>query len=174
MNNGKSILSDEVITSAPFVSLPHSARSLYVAMCCTADDEGVHDNLGGLARMIDCKHPKADIKALLDKHFIMRLAEDTYIIKHYLMLNKGLKKSNRITKSNYHELVEALKIKDNGAYTFNEMPDKCPTNARQMPDTCPPNVALTKLNITKYNLTEHNITKPNSKEELTLMLRGQQ
>lgn len=145
---GTRCISNDILYNDNFVSLPSSAKILYVYINSQTDDKGFIDTMASIMRMVSARQP--DLKALIDRKYIIKINDWLYLEKHFFLNNKGLRKER--LKSRYDEYLEAYELKDNGVYTLR-------ANVRQMSDKCQANVSITKLNITEHNLTEPKITK---------------
>lgn len=146
--SGSRCISNDILYNDNFISLPASAKILYVYINSQTDDKGFIDTMASTMRMVSARQP--DLKALIDRKYIIKINDWLYLEKHFFLNNKGLRKER--LKSRYEEYLEPYEVKDNGVYTLR-------TNVSQMSDNCQKNVSITKHNITKHNLTQHNITK---------------
>lgn len=105
-----------VVDSDAFLDLPLSTQALYFHLNMRADDDGFIGNPKKIARLIGSSED--DLKLLIMKRFIIVFDDGVIVIKHWRMHNTIRK--DRYTRTTYIEDLNALHIKENGSYTFDE------------------------------------------------------
>ena len=103
----------KIVDSDAFLDMPLSAQCLYFHLNMRADDEGVCDNPKKIMRMIGAS--EGDMQMLIAKRFLLVIENNLIVIKHWWMHNYLRK--DRFHQSQYHEELQALGLKENGAYT---------------------------------------------------------
>ncbi len=79
------MFSKQIIFSDAFLDLPHSARSLYIALGMNADDDGFINGYRGIIRLMNCK--ESDFRELVEKKFLIEFPSGVVVIKHWRMNN---------------------------------------------------------------------------------------
>lgn len=134
----KRMFSLGVLETDAFMDLPLSAQALYFHLCLRADDDGFIGNPKRITQNIGASVD--DLKLLVAKRFVIVFEDGVIVIKHWRMHNAI--KSDRYVRTNYTEDLARLQIKDNGAYTMDELPSgaqtehKWITNGAQTAQTC--------------------------------------
>lgn len=154
-------ISEAILYNDNFITLPATAKALYIYINQKTDDKGFCDEVASIMRTL-CAKPK-DLQALIDRHFIIKLEDWLYLEKHFWINNRNLRK-DRLKPSRYEEYLGKYEVKENGSYTVVKLQ--------------PNDDKMTQIDtLTKHNITKHNITEPNcinSVEELNNILRGKQ
>lgn len=148
------MLSNAIIDTDAFLSLPITAQMLYVRINQSCDDWGATSQVW--IAMQKARATEEDLQKLIDKRFILKF-DEVYIVKHWFISNKIRK--DRLKGSNYKEIIDKLYIKENGAYTADKdalLSTNCQPNDNQKATKNAQNDALTKPNLTKPNLTKNN------------------
>jgi len=106
----------KITESDAFLDMPLSAQALYFHINMAADDEGFVNNPKKIQRMIGASDD--DLKLLIMKNFLITYDTGVIVIKHWKM-------HNYISKDRFHPTVyqderQMLKVKENGAYTFDD------------------------------------------------------
>lgn len=149
----KRMFTRKITESDAFLDMPMSAQCLYFHLNMYADDDGFINAPRKIMRLIGSG--EADMKALIDKHFIIAFESGVVVVKHWRMHNTL--QNDRYHPTDYQDEFKKLLLKDNKSYSL--------TNGNKME-------TFWKQNITKHNLTKHNIDKipvydPSSNKEMT-------
>ena len=148
----------KITDSDSFIELSSSAQALYFHLNQGADDDGFNNQIQNA--IFKAHATLDDLKVLLMKNFIIRFDSGVIVIKHW-RLHNTLRK-DRYTPTNFQEEFKLLGIKDNGAYTLNNV--GCQMVAKRLPQDSIGKVSIDKNNnICKF-------TKP-SLEELTTYIK---
>lgn len=114
-------LSDEILFNDNFLSLPSSARDLYMYINHKTDDFGFCAEVGNIMRTLRCK--QKDLDMLIDRHYLIKFEDWLYLEKHFYINNRNLRK-DRIKPTNYGEYLSRVTLKSNGAYSLQPNDDK--------------------------------------------------
>ena len=150
-----------IIDSDAFLDMPLSTQALYFHLSMRADDEGFINNPKKIMRMISASNNDIDI--LIAKKFIIPFDSGIVVIKHWKIHNYI--RGDRITATKYEDEKALLSVKDNGAYTLNnvrQLSDKCQTDDGQMPDKC--QYRLGKDRLGKDSVVERRFRAPSIEE----------
>ncbi len=109
----------KIVDSDAFLDMPASAQALYFHLNMRADDDGFVNNPKRIQRYVGASED--DLKLLIVKRFILTFESGVIVIKHWRMHN-ALRK-DRYNPTQYQEEMATLSLKDNGAYTENDMLD---------------------------------------------------
>lgn len=152
-----------ITNSDAFLDLPATAQNLYFHLNMNADDDGFVNKPKSIMRMIGSH--EGDMKALIEKSFVILFDSGVIVIKHWRMNN--YLRNDRHHSTNYQEEFNSLSIKENGTYTLG-----IPTD-NQVVDNGYTEVRLGKVSKGKSNLKENILkekTEPciqqNSEEDL--------
>lgn len=107
-----------IIDSDAFLDMPLSAQALYFHLSMRADDDGFINNPKKIQRVVGGSED--DLKLLIAKNFIIPFESGVVVIKHWRIHNYI--RRDRYSETTYTEEKALLSIKDNGAYTFGELP----------------------------------------------------
>lgn len=107
------LFSTKITESDAFLDMGLASQALYFHLCLNADDDGVVDCPRKIMRMVNAQPD--DMNVLIAKRFVLQLSQSVVVIKHWL-INNTLQK-DRYKTTQYGELMSALYIKENGAYT---------------------------------------------------------
>lgn len=99
--------------SDAFIDLPHSARSLYVALGMVADDDGFVNNPRGIMRQIESSTD--DLELLIAKEFIIPFDSGVIAVKAW-KINNYIQK-DRYTETKYLAEKKELTVSGKGMYT---------------------------------------------------------
>ena len=110
------MFTDKITESDVFLDMPLSTQALYFHFCMNADDDGFVKNPKRIQRMLGASDD--DCKLLVLKRFVLPFESGVIVIKHWRMHN--LLRKDRYKPTEYIEEKSMLKIKENGAYTFDE------------------------------------------------------
>ena len=110
------MFTDKITESDVFLDMPLSTQALYFHFCMNADDDGFVKNPKRIQRMLGASDD--DCKLLMIKRFVLPFESGVIVIKHWRMHN--LLRKDRYKPTEYIEEKSMLKIKENGAYTFDE------------------------------------------------------
>lgn len=110
------MFTDKITESDVFLDMPLSTQALYFHFCMNADDDGFVKNPKRIQRMLGASDD--DCKLLVMKRFVLPFESGVIVIKHWRMHN--LLRKDRYKPTEYIEEKSMLKIKENGAYTFDE------------------------------------------------------
>ena len=166
----KRMFNKNIVESDAFLDMPATAQLLYFHLSLNADDYGVVPNPKTIQRLAGCNND--DLKILMAKRFVLAHKCGVIVIKHWRINN--VMRSDRLKDSVYEEVLEDLRIKENGAYTDdlsqgepiirksngNQLTTKRQPNDNQLTTKCPPKLNQTKLNQTKQ--------KENKEKEINL------
>lgn len=109
------MFSDEVTDTDAFLDMPTGSQLLYFRLGMLADDDGFISNTKLAMRAIGASED--ELKILFAKKFLLPFENGICVIKHWRINNyirKQYYKETRYTKER-----SMLRIKENGAYTFN-------------------------------------------------------
>ena len=158
----------KIVESDDFTEMPFSAQCLYFHLNMNADDDGFLNNAQKIRKSIEAS--QSDLDLLIEKRFILSFG-GVIVIKHWRMNNQIRK--DRYKPTQYTELFQKLKIKDDGSYTENLEEDL----GNQMATTWQPNgnhlatqYSLGQVSIVKDSLGQDSVfpTIPgNETEKLT-------
>ena len=110
------MFTDKITESDVFLDMPLSTQALNFHYCMNADDDGFVKNPKRIQRMLGASDD--DCKLLMMKRFVLPFESGVIVIKHWRMHN--LLRKDRYKPTEYIEEKSMLKIKENGAYTFDE------------------------------------------------------
>lgn len=110
------MFSPEIVCSDAFVEMPASSRDLYFQLGMRADDDGFVPPRG-IMRWVGASED--DLKILIAKRFVLPFENGVIVIKHWRMNN--LIRKDWYRPSKYLEERKQLYIKENGAYTLDEL-----------------------------------------------------
>lgn len=116
----KRMFSLGVLETDAFMDMPLSAQALYFHLNMRADDDGFIGNPKRITRNIGANED--DLKLLIAKRFVLAFDDGVIVIKHWRMHN-AIKK-DRYTKTNFIDDLNMLHLKENGSYTFSELPEQ--------------------------------------------------
>ncbi len=134
-----------------FMELSASAQALYLHLSMSADDDGFCNQVS--ISMFKAHASVADLQQLLEKRYIYQFENGVIVIKHWRMAN-ALRK-DRYTPTNFREELARLKIKPDGAYTFD---NGCQSVATWLPNGCQSVAVLdTQDSIGKDSIGKYNI-----------------
>ena len=149
------MLSKKIVESDAFLDMPLSAQALYMHLNMAADDDGFISAPKRIQR--SCGAKPSDLKALIDKRFILAFDSGVVVIKHWLVHNNIRKDRRQATE--YVDEARTLGIKETGAYTLddNQMTTKWQPNDNQVTDILRANDGIGKDRLGKdsniYNNT---------------------
>lgn len=103
--------SKEVVETDWFTDLNARAQCLYFHLGMNSDNDGFVTNIK--TSMANSHASESDLKALLDRNFVIEVEEGLYIIKHHLQ-NNVLKFTN---DSPFADRLAKFSLKDDGSYT---------------------------------------------------------
>jgi len=110
------MFTDKITESDAFLDMPLSTQAIYFHFCMNADDDGFVKNPKRIQKMLGASED--DCKLLILKRFILPFDSGVIVIKHWRMHN--LLRKDRYKPTEYIEEKAMLKVKENGAYTFNK------------------------------------------------------
>ena len=110
------MFTDKITESDVFLDMPLSTRALYFHFCMNADDDGFVKNPKRIQRMLGASDD--DCRLLILRRFVLPFESGVIVIKHWRMHN--LLRKDRYKPTEYIEEKSMLKIKENGAYTFDD------------------------------------------------------
>jgi hypothetical protein len=127
----KRMFNTQIIGSDAFLSMPLSSQALYFHLGMNADDDGFLNNPIQIARAINASQD--DMNLLLVKKFIIRFDSGVMVIKHWRMNNWI--RADRKKETVYQNEYRLLNIREDGAYTFNNLieKEKTPLNKGSQP-----------------------------------------
>lgn len=108
----KRMFSLSIIDSDMFIDLPVSAKVLYFDLAMRADDEGFVGNPKSIMRMTGAKQD--DLKALLEKQFVIAFDSGVVVIRHWRIHNTLRKDRSHDTAYTFEKAQLALA--ENGEY----------------------------------------------------------
>lgn len=103
-----------ILLSDAFIDLPHSARSLYVALGMVADDDGFINNPRSIMRQVEST--REDLDLLIQSEFIIPFESGVVAIKAWKVNN--LIQKDRYKPTKYVAEREQLNINEKGMYTL--------------------------------------------------------
>ena len=110
------MFTDKITESDVFLDMPLSTQALYFHFCMNADDDGFVKNPKRIQRMLGASDD--DCRLLILRRFVLPFESGVIVIKHWRMHN--LLRKDRYKPTEYIEEKSMLKIKENGAYTFDD------------------------------------------------------
>lgn len=172
----------DIVESDAFLDMPATAQLLYFHLSLNADDYGVVPNPKTIQRLAGCNND--DLKILMAKRFVLAHKCGVIVIKHWRINN--VMRSDRLKDSVYEEVLEDLRIKENGAYTDdlsqgepiirksndNQLTTKRQPNDNQLTTKCPPKLNQTKLNQTKLKEDKEKEINLSSSKSNTRLHKG--
>lgn len=143
----KRMMTKQVTDDDNFMTLSASAQALYLHLNMSADDDGFNNQIN--LCMFKAHASVDDLKALLEKRYLLQFENGVIVVKHWRMAN-ALRK-DRYTPTVYQEELAMLAVKENGAYTFaNNVATK------RQPDG---NQTATQISIDKNRLDKNSLVK---------------
>jgi hypothetical protein len=103
-----------IVMSDAFIELPHSARSLYIALGMVADDDGFVNNPKSIMRQIESS--KDDLDILIQSEFLIAFESGVVAIKAW-RINNYIQK-DRYTETKYITEKSNLQLNGKGMYTL--------------------------------------------------------
>lgn len=171
-------ISSDVLMNDNFMSLPNSAKVLYIYFNQETDNLGFVDNLASIMAITKAK-PK-DLELLIEREYIIKVKDWLYLETHFRLNNKNLR-PERGKKSRFEKIFhEEFEEDERGMYcrqNADKMTEKCRQNADNLPTNCgflANKVKENKVKENKVNQFNINQDNPNTADELKAMLRGQQ
>lgn len=113
----KRMFSRDIVRSDAFLDMPPSTQALYFHLGMEADDDGFVGNAKQVQKLVGVNDD--DVRLLEAKRFIIKFASGVLVVKHHRINNKWDSYNNRRTM--YVEEFSQLRIKENRAYTLDEM-----------------------------------------------------
>lgn len=110
----KRMFSRDVIGTEWFTDMPATAQMLYVHLSMDADDDGFVVNTK--TAVINSHASKDDLSILLAKHYIIKVEEGLYLVKHWRQNNYIQK--DRKKQSDYADRLSMFGVKEDGSYTL--------------------------------------------------------
>ena len=114
------MFTQKITESDAFLDMSLTAQALYFHLCMYADDDGFVKNPKRIAKMVGAQED--DLNLLVMKSFVLTYQSGVIVIKHWRMHN--LLRKDRYSPSEYIDEKALLRLKDNGAYTFDEAQGK--------------------------------------------------
>lgn len=103
--------SKEVVETDWFTDLNARAQCLYFHLAMNTDNDGFVTNIK--MSLANSHASESDLKALLDRNFVIEVEEGLYLIKHHLQ-NNVLKYTN---DSPFADRLSKFSVKEDGSYT---------------------------------------------------------
>lgn len=124
----------EIVESDSFYDLPESSQSLYLHLCMNADDDGFVNTANRIVKIMGIE--KEALSALVETKFVLKIRENVFCIKHWMMHNKI--RQDRKKKTAYQEELSALIVNENGSYSqkIHRTRTFCGQNAVNSPSVC--------------------------------------
>ena len=147
------MLTKKVTDDDNFIALSSSAQALYLHLSMCADDDGFCNQIS--VSMFRAHASVQDLAALLEKRYIYQFENGVIVIKHWRMAN-ALRK-DRYTPTAFQDELSQLRLKENGAYTWNDgtfnerLPNGCQVDAVCLPQDRLDKDRLDKDSIDKIN-----------------------
>lgn len=165
-------ISTDVLMNDNFMSLPNSAKVLYIYFNQNTDNLGFVDNLASIMAITKAK-PK-DLQLLIEKEYIIQVKDWLYLETHFRLNNKNLR-PERGKKSRFTKYLEDYEVDESDMYVLSE---KCRQNVGNLSAICPKNSEQSKVKenkVKEINLKERNIKESiiDSPDELRAFMRGQ-
>jgi hypothetical protein len=146
------MMSKKIIHSDAFLDLPATTQNLYFHLMLEGDDEGFVNSPKRIQRTIGATD--GDAQMLIAKKFIISFESGVIVIKHWRIHNYI--QNDRFKESSHLEERSKLVIKDNNAYTLDDV-------SKMYPE-CTPSIGEVRLG--KDSLVEDSIgesTRPQQK-----------
>ena len=158
------MFTDKITESDVFLDMPLSTQALYFHFCMNADDDGFVKNPKRIQRMLGASDD--DCRLLVLRRFVLPFESGVIVIKHWRMHN--LLRKDRYKPTEYIEEKSMLKIKENGAYTFDESQGISLMTTNWQPDDnqMAPQDSIGKDSIDKDSIKENNKKKKFEKPTL--------
>ena len=144
----KRMMTKQVTDNDNFITLSASAQALYLHLNVSADDDGFNDQVN--LCMFKAHATVDDLKALLDKRYLLQFDNGVVAVKHWFVANTIRK--DRYAPTVYQEERAKLTVKDNGVYT---LATKWQPNGNQMA----PQNRLDKNSLDKNSLDKSSLVK---------------
>ena len=165
-------ISTDVLMNDNFMSLPNSAKVLYIYFNQNTDNLGFVDNLASI--MAITKEKPKDLQLLIEKEYIIQVKDWLYLETHFRLNNKNLR-PERGKKSRFTKYLEDYEVDESDMYVLSE---NCRQIADKLPTFCPKNSEQSKVKenkVKEINLKERNIKESiiDSPDELRAFMRGQ-
>ena len=106
----------KIVDSDSFLDMPLSAQCLYFHLNMRADDDGFIGNPKRVMKIVGSNED--DLKLLIAKRFLLKFDDGVIVIKHWRMHNTL--SQNRYHETQYLDEKSLLKLKKNGAYSFDD------------------------------------------------------
>lgn len=111
----KRMFTMKICDSDAFLDMPLSSQCLYFHLNMRADDDGFVGNPKRIMRIIGAS--AEDLEVLIENRFILTFEDGVIVIKHWRMHNTL--STNRYHETQYVDEKNMLRVKENGAYSFN-------------------------------------------------------
>lgn len=111
----KRMFTMKIVDSDAFLDMPLSTQCLYFHLNMRADDDGFIGNPKRIMRIIGASED--DLRLLIAKRFVLTFEDGVIVIKHWRMHNTL--SQNRYHETQYVDEKKCLRLKENGAYSFN-------------------------------------------------------
>ena len=169
-------ISSDVLMNDNFMSLPNSAKILYVYFNQETDNLGFVDNLTSIMAYSKAK-PK-DLQLLVEREYIYKVKDWLYLEVHFRLNNKNLR-PERGKKSRFQKIFDEEFTEDERGMYCRKIADKMTENCRQIDDKMPTNCGFLADNIKENQVKEKKLTENkdsiriSTAEELRQHIRGQ-
>ena len=151
-------ISSDVLMNDNFISLPNSAKILYVYFNQATDNLGFVDSLATV--MASVKAKPRDLQLLIEREYIIQIKEWLYLEVHFRLNNKNLR-PERGKKSRFGKYLVDFEIDDQDMYVR-----KCRQNADNLPTNCGFLAEQNKVKENKVNESKVNQSNNTTTDEL--------
>lgn len=159
-------ISNAILNNDNFITLPASAKILYVYINNETDDAGFCDHVNAIMRTLSSR--KNDLTLLIERGYLYEVCKGwLYLEKHFFINNRGLRR-DRLKVSRFAEYLNAYVLKDNGAYTtvekWHQNGGKLQPNVDKLTSSCRQNDTIREEKIREEKIREENIRELNIRE----------
>lgn len=169
-------ISSDILMNDNFMSLPNSAKVLYVYFNQETDNLGFVDNLSSIMAMTKSK--QKDLDLLIEREYIVQIKDWLYLETHFRLNNKNLR-PERGKRSRFAKHLEGFEVDDNGIYRIaDKMTENCRQIVGKMSEKCPKNseqskVKENKVKENKINQSKLDLSHISTSDELKQFFRGE-
>lgn len=160
-------ISEDILNNDNFMSLPNSAKMLYVYANQATDNLGFIDSMS--VAMGNAKAKQKDLQLLIDREYIIQVKDWLYLEVHFRLNNKNLR-PERGAKSRFSKYIDDFTVDEASGMYLRKNAENCRQIGGKMTENCG---VLAQQNKVKENkVKESKSISFNTKKEIDDFLRG--
>lgn len=161
MGEKRRCLSDAILCNDNFMTLPNSAKILYIYINQKTDDKGFCDEVVSIMGALKSK--KSDLMVLIEREYLIQVKPWLFLETHFWINNKNLRK-DRISPSRFEKHLKEYDLDERGQYVVNLTPNDNQMTSNGVKMTPQDNINKDKINKDKLI---NNINNSGLPDELT-------